>query len=80
MKYMNNDRLTDALTTIRSWAAAILALTLAACTNQQFYQGLKAARQANCLEYPESEYQDCVDDTGTGYNEYTDQRRQVISE
>ena len=38
-----------------------VSLTITACTRQQYYEGLKAGHRAGCLEYPESEYADCID-------------------
>jgi hypothetical protein len=58
--------------------AAILLPAITACTSQQYYEGLKAGHRANCLEYPESEYQDCIEEADTGYEEYKSQRKEVI--
>ena len=57
---------------------ALLLLTMTSCTSQQYYEGLKAGHRAGCLEYPESEYEDCVDETETSYEEYKLQREQAI--
>lgn len=53
-------------------------LTITACTRQQYYEGLKAGHRAGCLEYPESVYADCIDEIETSFEEYKDQREQVI--
>jgi hypothetical protein len=55
-----------------------VSLTMTACTRQQYYAGLKAGHRAGCLEYPESEYADCIDETETGFEEYKNQRKQLI--
>jgi len=64
--------------TTRKHVVALLLLTMTACNNQQYYEGLKAGHRAGCLEYPESEYADCVDETETSYEEYKSQRQQAI--
>jgi len=63
---------------LRISAAAFLSVLLAACTSQQYYEGLKAGRRATCLEYPEAEYKDCVDETKTSYDEYRSQREEIV--
>jgi len=60
------------------YVLVFLLLTTTACTRQQYYEGLKAGYRASCLEYPESEYADCVDETETSYEEYKSQRQQAI--
>jgi len=62
----------------RIYPAALLLITMTACTTQQYYEGLKAGRRASCLEYPESEFEDCVDETNTSFENYKHQRQQVI--
>ncbi len=64
--------------TTRKYAVTFILLTMTGCTSQQYYEGLKAGRRANCLEYPESEYADCIDETETSYEEYKNQRQQAI--
>ena len=66
------------MVTTQRCLVAILVIILTACTRQQYYEGLKAGHRASCLEYPESEYKDCVDETDTGYEEYKLQREQAI--
>lgn len=55
-------------------------LALFACSSQQFYEGAKAGKQANCLNYPEAEYRNCMDDTRDSYEQYKQQRDEVIGE
>jgi hypothetical protein len=62
----------------RKYIVVFLLLITTACTKQQYYEGLKDGHEARCLEYPESEYADCIDETSTGFEEYNKQRQQVI--
>jgi hypothetical protein len=78
MKFIQNVQLHDASTMTRKYLVALLLITMTACTRQQYYEGLKAGRSASCLEYPESEYEDCIDETKTSFEEYKRQREQVI--
>jgi len=57
---------------------AFLLITLTACTKQQYFEGLKAGRRAECLEYPVSEYEDCVDETDTSFEEYNTKREEIV--
>jgi hypothetical protein len=66
------------MVTTQRYLVALLWIILTACTGQQYYEGLKAGHRASCLEYPESEYKDCIDETGTSYEEYKQQREQAI--
>jgi len=66
------------MVTTQKYVVAFLLLTMTACTRQQYYEGLKAGHRASCLEYPESEYADCVDETKISFEEYKNQRQQAI--
>jgi hypothetical protein len=57
---------------------AMLPVVVMACTSQHYYEGLEAGRRAACLEYPESEYDDCIDENETSYHDYRSQREEVI--
>ena len=78
MKSMKNALQIDSMMSIRAWISCLLLFALSACSKQQYYEGLKAGRRASCLEYPESEFEDCVDETNTSFEEYKRQREQVI--
>jgi uncharacterized lipoprotein len=57
---------------------ALCLLALSACSSQQFYEGAKAGQQSNCLNYPEAEYQECIDESGDSYEQYKQQRDEVV--
>jgi hypothetical protein len=63
---------------MQNYAAVFLLLGLTACTQQHYYEGLKAGRRASCLEYPESEYKDCIEETDKSYDEYQGVRKEII--
>lgn len=52
-------------------------LILSACGKQQFYEGMKAGQRADCLDYPEAEYRECVEETRDSYEQYKQQRDEV---
>lgn len=64
----------------RFYLTGLLILFVSACSSQQYYEGLKAGHRAKCLEYPESEFEDCVDDASTSYHEYNRKRNEVVGE
>jgi hypothetical protein len=55
-------------------------LALSACSNQQFYEGAKAGKQANCLNFPAGEYKECMEDTSDSYEQYKQKRDEVRGE
>jgi hypothetical protein len=55
-------------------------LALSACSNQQFYEGAKAGKQAKCLNYPAAEYKECMEDTSDSYEQYKQKRDEVRGE
>ncbi len=78
MKYMREDLFSSISMPVLAGSVIILYLVITACTSQQYYEGLKAGQRAKCLEYPEAEYQDCVEETDTGFEEYKNQRKEVV--
>ena len=77
MKHTSTAPLSSAMLLQHTGVLAFAAVLLSACTTQQAYEGLKAGRKANCLEYPESEFSDCMGETKTSYEEYRRQREEV---
>jgi hypothetical protein len=75
---MPNVRSIEAMLIPRKYVAALLLISLTACTKQQYYEGLKAERRTECLEYPVSEYEDCIDETQKSFEEYSTERKEVI--
>ena len=63
---------------IRKYSGILLLMTVTACTKQTYFEGLKAGRQAQCLEYPVSEYENCVDEIETGFEEYRTKREEIV--
>jgi hypothetical protein len=59
---------------------ALCMLALSACSNQQFYEGAKAGKQANCLNFPAGEYKECMEDTSDSYEQYKQKRDEVRGE
>ncbi|MGD2161424.1 MAG: hypothetical protein PVG94_09610 [Gammaproteobacteria bacterium] len=78
MKLMHKDLFSTIGMPIFAVPVTILFLVISACTSQQYYEGLKAGHRANCLEYPEAEYKDCIEEADTGFEEYKNQREEVI--
>jgi hypothetical protein len=78
MKFMRKDLFNSIGMPILAGPVSIIFLVITACTSQQYYEGLKAGHRASCLEYPEAEYQDCIEETDTGFEEYKNQRKEVV--
>ena len=55
----------------------LLALALAACTKQSWYQGAQSAQTAHCMKEPLSEYEDCNKQSEESYQDYKNSREQL---
>jgi hypothetical protein len=42
------------------WLLLSITLTLSACTKENWYEGVKASHEAQCMEEPISEYDNCM--------------------
>lgn len=49
-------------------------LGLGACSSEQVYEGLKAGHDADCLNYPDAEYRECIEESRDSYEQYKQQR------
>ncbi|MBE9568709.1 MAG: hypothetical protein IMF14_08430, partial [Proteobacteria bacterium] len=56
---MKTHQRAKALTLSNLTLAALLTMTLPACSKQNWYQGARSAQTAQCMQGPESEYKDC---------------------
>jgi len=64
---------------MRTGLALILITTgLAACSQQNWYQGAQAAQTAQCMKEPLGEYRDCKQQSGeASYNSYKKSQQQL---
>jgi hypothetical protein len=58
---------------------ALLA-TLTACTTENWYKGAQSAQTTHCMKEPLSEFEDCNRQTEVPYQDYREQREQLIEE
>ncbi len=56
---------------------SISLVNLTACSARNWYEGMHASHEAACLKVPEAEYQNCVKDANTSYNDYDKARQQL---
>ncbi|QIL91040.1 hypothetical protein GNX18_15610 [Microbulbifer sp. SH-1] len=59
---------------------AIAATALAACSNQQLYDGIQQNRIQHCERYPDSQYAQCVAQYQKDYREYERERQELLNE
>lgn len=52
-------------------------LTLSACTTSNWYHGMKASEKVQCLNVPQSEYEDCMKNAQESYEEYKEKREEL---
>lgn len=53
----------------------ILALTTTGCSNRQVYQTLQQHQRSQCIEVPETQYDECMAAAGGSYEEYEHARK-----
>ncbi len=80
MKFTNMALLIDQIKRHHRWFLLCFGLALVACTSQGAYEGLQSGHRSSCLEYPESEFQNCVDESKTSYQEYQRQRDEILGD
>ena len=68
----------EAMKLLTGGSMLFIVLGLMACTQQQYYEGLKSGSRSNCLDYSESEYEDCIEDTSKSYDQYRDAREEIV--
>ncbi len=52
-------------------------LSLSACTSSNWYHGMKASEQVQCLNVPQSEYDECMKNSNESYEEYKQKREEL---
>lgn len=78
MRLTQNDRKYEVMSLLPRCCVLFVLFGLMACTQQQVYEGLKSGSRLNCLDYPESEYEDCVEETSKSYDQYRDAREEIV--
>lgn len=58
--------------------ATLLLAVLAACSNQQLYNGIQKNRQLECQKLPGSQYDKCMKEVSEPYEEYERDRQELI--
>lgn len=56
----------------------IALLLLTGCSTKGVYQDLQRNKHNQCVQLPVSEYQKCMQDMSKSYEEYQQQREQVL--
>ena len=78
MRLMQKDPKYEAVKLFPGACMLFILIGLMACTQQQYYEGLKSGSMSSCLDYPESEYEDCIEQTSKSYEQYKDAREEII--
>ena len=80
MRLTRNDRNYRSMKLLQGCCVLFILVGLIACTQQQYYEGLKSGSRSNCLNHPESEYEDCIEQTGKSYDQYKDAREEIVGD
>lgn len=55
----------------------LIASTLVACSQQNWYQGAQSAQTAHCMKQPLAEYEDCIQPSNESYDNFKNSREQL---
>jgi len=59
----------------------LLALVaIAGCSNRAWYGGLQSSERMRCQQLASPEYEECLEASGTGYDEYKQEREEISTE
>jgi hypothetical protein len=56
----------------------MLSLLLMGCSNQQIYTAVQENRRVECSKLPQVQFEKCMSEYNTSYDEYERQRQAVI--
>jgi hypothetical protein len=57
--------------------AAIAAPSLTACSKQNWYQSVQSTHEAQCMQGPAAEYDECMKQSDVSYDAYEKNRKQL---
>ena len=55
-------------------------LLTAGCSSRSVYESMKARNEIECRKLPPAQYDDCVKAQDTDYEQYKEQRKEVIKD
>lgn len=64
---------------MRFFAAIAGSLTFAGCTHQNIYDNIQQDKARRCIEKPESQYEQCMQDASTPYEQYQREREDYLN-
>ena len=56
----------------------VIALALLGCSNKQIYTAVQENRRLECSKLPQDQYEQCISEYDTPYDEYERERQAVI--
>ncbi len=56
----------------------ILLFAFIGCSNRGAYEGIQASNRFECSKLPPSQYEDCMEQANKSYDEYEQERKEVI--
>lgn len=54
-------------------------LTVVSCSHQNIYDNIQQDKARRCIEKPKSQYEQCMQDASTSYEEYERERKDYLS-
>jgi len=55
-------------------ALLLLSLCATACSNQQVYHAIQDSQRVDCQRYPDTRYEECIQQLDTPYEDYAEER------
>ncbi|MBW8190354.1 hypothetical protein K0504_04835 [Neiella marina] len=55
-----------------------LSIALAGCSHQSWYDGIQTSKRNDCMKLPQSEADQCLNETNKTYQEYERERQEAL--
>ncbi|OUS27638.1 hypothetical protein A9Q99_14465 [Gammaproteobacteria bacterium 45_16_T64] len=55
-------------------------LLMAGCSNKAVYDNIQLNMKNECRTLPQSQYEECMEDASTSYEEYEENRQEMLKE
>lgn len=63
---------------MKAMVTALFALFIVACSNQALYENIQISNQNECYKLPQPDYEECMKNQNTTYQEYEKDRQEVL--
>ncbi len=55
----------------------VIVLSVAGCSNEQIYNAIQDSQKIDCQKYPDTRYENCMNELSAPYEEYEKERQET---